>query len=148
MAGEQAARDHAPSPAADPALARLDWSGVLQSTDARGHTATPPTAVRGRDRPTASHALEGIASYYWQGTRTASGEPFDKRAMTAAHPSLPFGTQVRVTHAETGRTVVVRINDRGPFKPGRVIDLSEGAADVLGMRARGLVPVKLAVLAP
>lgn len=92
------------------------------------------------------HALTGIASYYWQGTKTASGEPFDKSAMTAAHPTLPFGTRVRVFCANTGRDVVVRINDRGPFKPGRIIDLSEGAAEVIGMRGRGLTTVQLQVI--
>ena len=92
------------------------------------------------------HALTGIASYYWQGETTASGEPFDKRAMTAAHPSLPFGTRVRVFCANTGRQVVVRINDRGPFKPGRVIDLSEAAAEAIGMQGRGLTTVQLEVM--
>ncbi len=92
------------------------------------------------------HALTGIASYYWQGTQTASGEPFDKRAMTAAHPSLPFGTKVRVFCANTGRDVVVRINDRGPFKPGRIIDLSEAAAEAIGMQGRGLTTVQLEVV--
>src|SRR5690606_21248725 len=63
------------------------------------------------------HKLEGIASYYWQGVRTASGETFDKRAMTAAHPTLPFNSIVRVTERDSGKSVVVRINDRGPFVP-------------------------------
>ncbi len=93
------------------------------------------------------HALEGIASYYWQGEKTASGEPFDKKALTAAHPTLPFNSLVRVTDRASGGSVVVRINDRGPFKPGRVIDLSEGAAEVIGMKQRGLTPVELEVLA-
>lgn len=112
----------------------------------------PPTPkVPGSAKPAAGpggkqHALSGIASYYWQGQMTASGEPFDKRAMTAAHPSLPFGTKVRVFCANTGRDVVVRINDRGPFKPGRVIDLSEAAAEVIGMQGRGLTTVQLEVV--
>jgi rare lipoprotein A len=92
------------------------------------------------------HALTGIASYYWQGQTTASGEPFNKRDMTAAHPSLPFGTKVRVFCANTGRDVVVRINDRGPFKPGRIIDLSEAAAEAIGMQGRGLTTVQLEVV--
>ncbi len=94
-----------------------------------------------------SHALDGIASYYWQSQMTASGEVFDKRAMTAAHPTLPFGTLVEVTNLRNGRKTVVRINDRGPFKPGRVIDVSEAAAEILEMQARGLAPVKLQVVA-
>lgn len=97
--------------------------------------------------PVSEHALEGIASYYWQGQTTASGEPFDKQALTAAHPTLPFNSLVRVTDRDSGGSVVVRINDRGPFKPGRVIDLSEGAAEVIGMKQRGLTPVALEVLA-
>lgn len=94
-----------------------------------------------------THALDGIASYYWQGQMTASGEVFDKRAMTAAHPTLPFGTLVAVTNLRNGRKTVVRINDRGPFKPGRVIDVSEAAAEILDMQARGLAPVKIEIIA-
>lgn len=92
------------------------------------------------------HALEGVASYYWQEQMTAMGERFDKTAMTAAHPTLPFGSKVRVTRVDTGKSVVVRINDRGPFKPGRVIDLSERAAQEIEMTGRGLASVRLEVL--
>jgi rare lipoprotein A len=77
---------------------------------------------------------------------TATGERFDPTAMTAAHRTLPFGTRVRVTRLDTGNSVVVRINDRGPFKPGRVIDLSERAAENLGMTGIGVTPVRLEVL--
>jgi rare lipoprotein A len=83
-----------------------------------------------------SAAQAEIASYYGQafaGRRTASGERFNPNAMTAAHRTLPFGTRVRVTHARTGRSVVVRINDRGPHVNGRAIDLSSGAARSIGM---------------
>ena len=66
--------------------------------------------------------------------------------MTAAHKTLPFGTKVRVTDLRTGRAVVVRINDRGPYKPGRIIDLSQAAAHVMGMASVGITPVKLEVL--
>ena len=92
------------------------------------------------------HALSGIASYYWQEQMTATGERFDKRAFTAAHKTLPFGTRVKVTRLDTGSSVIVRINDRGPYKPGRIIDLSERAAEEIGMTARGVTPVKLEVL--
>jgi rare lipoprotein A len=85
----------------------------------------------------------GIASYYWQDQMTASGERFNRRAFTAAHKTLPIGSMVRVTHETTGRAVVVRINDRGPFTPGRVIDLSEAAAEQIGMTSRGLARVRL-----
>lgn len=93
-----------------------------------------------------SHTLSGLASYYWQAQQTASGEMFDKRAMTAAHKTLPLGTRVRVTDLVSGRSVIVRINDRGPFKPGRIIDISEAAAEQLGMTRAGVVPVKLEVV--
>ncbi len=93
------------------------------------------------------HALDGIASYYWQDQMTSTGERFDRRALTAAHRTLPFGTRVRVTHARSGRSVVVRINDRGPFKKGRVIDLSEAAAQAIGMTGTGLAHVRIDVLA-
>jgi rare lipoprotein A len=83
--------------------------------------------------PTTGHLgpEEGMASYYadaLQGRRTASGELFDMHALTAAHRTLPFGTRVEVTNLENGRSVVVRINDRGPYAEGRVIDLSQAAA--------------------
>lgn len=93
-----------------------------------------------------THSLSGIASYYWQDQMTATGERFNKRDLTAAHKTLPFGTRVRVTRLDTGRQVVVRINDRGPFKPGRIIDLSERAAETIGMTGVGTTPVRLEVL--
>ena len=86
---------------------------------------------------------EGVASFYsdrFQGATTASGEPFDQQALTAAHPSLPFGTKVLVTRPDTGQEVEVMINDRGPFVKGRVIDLSKRAARALGMIRRGTAP--------
>ena len=102
-------------------------------------------------RDLSTHRLEGIASYYadeFHGRRTANGEVYDMNDMTAAHRSLPFGTKVRVTHRETGKSVVVRINDRGPFKDDRVIDLSLSAAKQLGLIANGTGPVVLEVLEP
>jgi rare lipoprotein A len=93
--------------------------------------------------------FRGIASYYgydWAGNKTASGQRFNPEAMTAAHRSLPFGTRVRVTNTRNGRSVVVRINDRGPYIRGRVIDLSSGAARIIGMMGSGIAPVKIEVL--
>jgi rare lipoprotein A len=87
----------------------------------------------------------GVASWYgpgFHGRLTANGERFNTNSLTAAHRTLPFGTRVRVTNAKTGRSVVVRINDRGPFTKGRVIDLSKAAA-----RAVGIAGVALVVLA-
>jgi rare lipoprotein A len=122
--------------------------------------ATGACASRARPRPDdAAGAAEappprgkiqrGKASWYgkrFQGRKTASGERFDRHAMTAAHKTLPFGTRVRVTHPKSGRSVVVRINDRGPYARGRIVDLSEEAARRLGMIEAGVVPVTLEVI--
>ena len=97
--------------------------------------------------PFGTHAAsEGLASFYVDGSRTASGERFDPRELTAAHRTLPFGTRLRVTSVATGRSVTVRINDRGPFVPGRVIDVSYSAADRLGIVGRGVAKVKIDVV--
>jgi rare lipoprotein A len=88
----------------------------------------------------------GLASFYWQEQTTSSGERFDKTALTAAHRTLPMHSRVRVTRLDTGRSVIVRINDRGPFKPGRIIDLSAAAAEALGMKTMGLAEVRLDVI--
>ena len=114
-------------------------TGSIARTDASRHLPGPRVTGQG-------HALAGKASYYWQDQMTATGGRFDKHALTAAHRTLPFGTRVRVTRADNGKNVIVRINDRGPFKPGRIIDLSQRAAEVIGMTARGVASVKLEVL--
>jgi rare lipoprotein A len=88
----------------------------------------------------------GLASFYTEGTQTANGERFNTHAFTAAHPTLPFGTRLRVTNLATGRQVIVRVNDRGPFVAGRVVDLSYSAAENLGMVGRGIAKVKLDVV--
>jgi rare lipoprotein A len=93
----------------------------------------------------------GTASWYgeqFQGKPTASGEPFDMRDFTAAHPSLPLGSFVKVTNLKNGKVVVVRINDRGPVVDGRIIDVSYNAAQALGFRERGLQRVRLDVYRP
>ncbi|VXD25420.1 septal ring lytic transglycosylase RlpA family protein [Planktothrix paucivesiculata] len=93
--------------------------------------------------------IEGWASWYgpgFDGNLTANGETFDQYDLTAAHPSLPFGTTVRVTNKDNGQSVVVRINDRGPYAGGRVLDLSKGAAQAIGMLGSGVAPVQIDVL--
>jgi rare lipoprotein A len=90
----------------------------------------------------------GLASYYRHGRRTASGERFQPDSFTAAHRTLKFGTQVRVTHVWNGRSVVVRINDRGPFLRRRIIDLSWGAASVLGLQRSGTAKVRIVIVPP
>jgi rare lipoprotein A len=96
-----------------------------------------------------AHQLQGIASYYadeFNGRTTSNGEVFDMHKLTAAHRTLPFGTVVRVTNTQNGRSVVVRINDRGPFKDDRVIDLSLEGAKQIGMISGGTAPVSLEIL--
>lgn len=123
---------------ADPCSMKLWRWGVAVGVAACGAAAV---VLTGGDQ-------RGIASYYgeqFQGRPTASGEPFDLRAMTAAHRTLAFGTRVRVVNLDNGKDVVVRINDRGPFVAGRIIDVSEGAAEKLGMVKAGLARVRLAI---
>jgi rare lipoprotein A len=123
------------------------------------HDRTPPTvkkrvAVAKKHTPFASRkhadqtkiAAQGIASFYSEDTQTASGEKFDANELTAAHPTLPFGTRVRVTDVKTGRSVTVRVNDRGPYVPGRIVDVSHSAAAELGMLGKGITNVRLDVV--
>jgi rare lipoprotein A len=118
--------------------------------------AQPSQAAPRRDRhPLNAHTVQhrtvqfGVASYYgaWhRGRITASGVPFDDRKLTAAHRTLPLGTHVQVTNLKNGRSVIVKINDRGPYVHHRLIDLSAAAARVLGFRHRGLAPVRVRVI--
>lgn len=108
----------------------------------RAHT---PAWTR-RAAPAAGSGQHGVASFYWQPQRVAAGGWFNPNAMTAAHRTLPFGTRVRVTHASNGRSVDVRINDRGPYIAGRIIDLSKAAAGVIGMQGQGIARVRVTVL--
>lgn len=99
--------------------------------------------------PISQQAMVGKASYYadqYQGRPTASGETYDMYAMTAAHPSLPFGTPLRVTNVRNGNSVVVRVNDRGPLKGGRILDVSKAAAEQLGLVLYGSGEVQVEVL--
>lgn len=98
-----------------------------------------------------SHAkpIVGIASFYgteFNGRRTASGEKFSNNTLTAAHKTLPFGSKVLVTNVRNGKSVIVRINDRGPYVHGRIIDLSRTAAKQIGLGSSGTTRVKLVVL--
>lgn len=114
--------------------------------------ATPAIAQDGANPPASPAAptilASGMASFYGDahaGNRTASGERFDPDALTAAHRSLPFGTRLRVTDPATGRSVIVRVNDRGPFHGGRILDMSEAAARELGIIRRGRALVQIAL---
>jgi rare lipoprotein A len=108
----------------------------------RKHT---PFAPR-RDAADTKTASHGVASFYTEGTKTANGEKFNTLDMTAAHPTLPFGTKLRVTNVASGQSVTVRVNDRGPYVRGRVVDVSYSAADALGMVGKGVAKVKLDVV--
>ena len=107
------------------------------------HKIQPPA----KTEPWPLAVQQGLASYYgreFHGRKTANGEIFDMEAMTAAHRTLPFGTMVRVTNIRTSQSVTVRINDRGPFVEGRLIDLSQGAARKIGID--GVEPVRLEII--
>jgi len=133
----------------------------------RKHASTTARRRTARRRPTGVLALavlalawpfganatvtiqEGLVSWYGQqfhARPTASGEPFDATAMTMAHPTLPFGTQVKVTNPRNGRSVVLTVNDRGPFVGSRIADLSQAAAAYLGILRRGIAHLRLEVL--
>jgi rare lipoprotein A len=86
------------------------------------------------------------ASFYYHGTRTASGERFNPNGLTAAHKTLPFGTMLRLVNRSNGKTVTVRVNDRGPFIKGRELDVSRGAASALGMLGSGIATLQMARL--
>jgi rare lipoprotein A (peptidoglycan hydrolase) len=105
----------------------------------------PPKKKRQHRKILSRGACE--ASYYGSGGRTASGESFDRDALTAAHKTLPIGSKVRVTNRHNDRSVVVRINDRGPFVAGRCLDLSSAAMQAVGGLGSGVIPVKYEVLA-
>lgn len=112
-------------------------SSAIQAEDAK-----PDRSIKGDE-------LKGIATWYgkrFQGRKTANGERFDVKKLTAAHKTFPFGTIVRVVRDDTRQSVVVRINDRGPFSKGRVIDLSEAAASEIDLIQRGTTPVHLEIL--
>lgn len=115
-------------------------------------TEVSPASAATRKRPVRPKPYQiGTASWYgdyFQGKPTASGEPYDMYDMTAAHPTLPLGTWVRVTNLRNGRAVVVRINDRGPIVPGRIIDVSYNTARVLSFKTRGLQQVRLDIVQP
>jgi len=123
---------------------RSEWG-----TAGNRHPAPPARTAKHIPSATKSAAKTSsysVASFYKDDTETASGEKFDPDQLTAAHRTLPFGTRLRVTNVETGRSVTVRINDRGPYIPGRSVDLSYSAADTIGMVERGVTKVKVEVV--
>lgn len=125
-------------------------AGQPSSWDSNFIKLTPPAPLaQGQQLASARSVQVGQASWYgpgFFGNRTASGEVLRPGTLTAAHRYLPFGTKVRVTNLYNGRTAVVRINDRGPFSGGRIIDLAHGAAQALGVTASGVADVRLEVI--
>jgi rare lipoprotein A len=131
-------------------LAGCSSSSVVSSKSAFHSVPRVALSANHRVAPSQKRPLKfasyGLASFYEESGRTADGEEFDPQALTAAHPTLPFGTRLRVTNVSTGRSVIVRINDRGPFIPGRIVDVSYSAAKTLGIVGRGTAEVKLDVV--
>jgi len=124
-------------------------SGCASSPRFTRERSTESRSREGNSEAKSLKTMEGIASYYaddFNGKKTANGETYDMYKMTAAHRSLPFNTKVRVTNLDNKRSIVVRINDRGPFKLERIIDLSVAAATQLGMKGTGTAKVKLEVV--
>ncbi|MEB8431903.1 septal ring lytic transglycosylase RlpA family protein [Cocleimonas sp. KMM 6892] len=117
-----------------------------QSTHSSRYTATNASSP---SHPSVSYHAKGKASYYadkYHGRKTANGERFNQRAKTAAHKKLPFGTWLRVTNVNNGKTVIVRVNDRGPFVKGRIIDLSKSAFSAIANPRVGVVDVVVDVI--
>jgi rare lipoprotein A len=131
------------------ALAALSGLVLLVVGGACSQNPRPRYSFPPAETPRVGTVVEGVASWYgpgYDGKRTSSGEAFDQDALTAAHFNWAFGTKVRVTLRSTGKSVVVRVNDRFPNHKGRVIDLSRGAARVIGLIGPGTGPVKLEVI--
>ena len=126
----------------------LACSGCAGSTHRKGYTRVTKSS-RVQKKAEIGYTFTGEASYYgkgFDGKKTASGEIFDRNAMTCAHRSLPFGTKLKVVRVKTGASVVVRVNDRGPYAKRRVLDLSEAAGKVLGLDKAGHAQVTATVI--
>jgi len=144
-----------PAPQPMPAPAPLPGDGAVPRDEPRARSGNPPfyevSGQRYVVRPTAvGYVEQGVASWYgpdFHGGRTATGETYDMNAMTGAHPTLPLPAWVRVTNLENGRSVMVRLNDRGPFSKNRIIDLSRAAAEQLDMIRAGTAKVEVRSLA-
>ncbi len=130
-----------------PIASRSTFIGPARQASLHGNVrAAESYRATEKHAPAANGAAIGLASFYDEGSQTASGEKFDPNELTAAHPTLPFGTRLRVTNLSNGRSVIVRVNDRGPFVAGRVVDVSHSAAESLQMVGRGIAKVKVDVV--
>jgi rare lipoprotein A len=126
-------------------LSACAQSALVQSSDLAKADAVRPSVVAASPAA-AVHSSYGVASYYSYPGRTASGERYDPKQLTAAHRTLPFGTKLQVTNVKSGHSVIVRVNDRGPFIRGRVVDVSYAAARQLDLLHSGTAKVKVDVL--
>ena len=144
-----------PAPAPEPIVLGTGKAGVKTVATAPAVAAPPaevaplPNTAAAPEKEVGTHHESGEASYYGEelaGRPTASGETFDPAKMTAAHRTLPLGTRLRVTNTTNGQSVVVRVNDRGPFAKRRVLDLSKGAAKSIGMLRSGTARVRIELL--
>jgi rare lipoprotein A len=125
--------------------------GAASAQSPQGAAAPSPAPSAATAPAVGADPMEGLAAYYssrLNGRATASGKIYNQDELTAAHPTLPFGTKVKITNTKNNRSVVVTINDRGPTQPDRVVDVSRAAASRLGMLGSGLVPVRLEIVAP
>ncbi|SFO23485.1 rare lipoprotein A [Actinomadura madurae] len=132
-------RSPEPSPSATP-------EKESPTTDSQAAQAAKPKKKKKKKKYKVVDSGSCEASYYWEGQMTASGERFDPSDLTAAHKTLPMGSKVRVTNKNNGRSVIVRINDRGPYAGGRCLDLSRAAMKKVGGTGAGVIPVRYEVL--
>ena len=132
-------------------LKRITWTSIAIVLGLMPILTTDDAAHAQMGQPAAVYTQRGEASWYgpgFHGRKTASGERFNQHGLTAAHRKLPLGTKARVTNLDNGKSVEVKINDRGPYVRGRIIDLSKAAAERLGMKNAGTTPVRLEVTKP
>lgn len=132
-------------PMSPPRLRRQAWLAAGAALLLAACSSTPKHGAH----VDSGYSESGMASYYgneFHGRKTANGERFDQSKLTAAHKQLPFGTRVRVVNTSNGRSVVVRVNDRGPFVKGRIIDLSRSAFTTIASTNAGVIPVRIVVL--
>jgi rare lipoprotein A len=126
-------------------IARNGAHGGAIQAETHAQSSAPPVR-HPESSPQSGHSFSGIASYYSEGQHLASGATYDPSGYTCAHPTLPFGTRLRVADPKSGRSVVVTVNDRGPFVRGRALDVSLGAARALGMIGPGVMRIEAHVI--
>ena len=132
-------------------LVAIDWVNNLRIALGREPLSMADAQVKMHSLQDTGSSIGGLASWYgpyFHGRQTATGEIFDQNELTAAHPSLPFGTFLKVTNLLNGKSVVVRVNDRGPYFDNRILDLSNRAARCIGSDDKGVVPIEAEIMLP